>query len=138
MRWFIIRDIKFFAKDEDDNITVEGDIQIDSETGDFKLTYSEETIEQEILNRLNTNNPDWFRHYNNGADLEDIRGKSNNRSTAEMGKQKIIKSLTHDNFLQQNNVKIKPIPTGSNELTYYIFVNLGYNEPLVVPYVVDI
>ncbi|MFW6029045.1 MAG: hypothetical protein ACOCRO_02195 [Halanaerobiales bacterium] len=126
------KDILFYNKK---NNEFDGDIRITN--GDIKIANPEESVKQEVYNRLKTNNPDWYRHYNLGADLEDIRGMDNTEDTAELGKLKIINALTHDNRFNKSDIEIEAVPTNKDEITYYIFINLGYKKPLVIPYVVS-
>ena len=125
------RDISFFKNDN-----FMGDIQI--EDNDFKLVENEKSIKQEVMNRLKTNNPDWVFHPNNGADLEDLRGMEQSRETAEKGKQNIMECLTHDGKFSSVDIRIEPVPTARNEITYFIFMNVGKKEPLVIEYQIEI
>lgn len=126
------KDLLFFDNDNND---FDGDIRF--EDGDFKVASIEETNMQEVYNRIKTNNPEWYRNYNIGADLEDLRGEKNSQRSAEWGREKILNSLTHDGRFSSSDLRIKPVPTGKNELTFYIFIDLGYKKPLVISYKID-
>lgn len=125
-------DLKFFENRDD----FDGDLKIDD--GDLKLTNTLQTKMQEVMNRCKTNNPDWFRHYEVGADLEDIRGMRQAEETANLGANKILDALTHDGKFAAEDVEIEPVPTSMEELTYFIFINVGKTEPLVVEYTIEL
>jgi len=126
-------DLKFFENRED----FDGDLKVGG--GDLELTNSStDTKMQEVMNRCQTNNPDWFRHYNVGADLEDIRGMVQAEETANLGANKILQALTHDGKFRAENIKIEPVPTDMDEITYFIFIDIGKQEPLVIEYPIEL
>lgn len=127
------KDLLFFNADKDN---FDGDLRIAD--GDFKMASSEETAKQEIMNRLKSNSPDWYKRYHICGDLEDLRGEDNTEFTAEYGKEKIINALTSDGKFKREDIRIEAVPTDINEITFYIFIDLGYEKPLVIPYVIDI
>lgn len=118
-------------RDRDLKFSEDGDLVI--EDGDFQVASSPRTVKQEILNRIQTNNPDWFRHLN-GADLEDLVGEDNTRELAERGARQIERCLTHDGYLSSSDFNIDYVPTGPREITFYIRVNTPYEDELVIDY----
>lgn len=123
------------ADKRDLEVTEDFDLKIVD--GDIKLSDEQQTIRQEINNRLKTANPDWFRHYI-GADLEDLRGKKNKREVAELGLQKIEEALTKDEFLSDYDYEIRYVPTAVNEITYFINISLGYQEAITVTHTLEL
>lgn len=113
-----------------------GDIIIDE--GKLLLAEFKQTVRQGIEKRLKTNNPDWYRHFNIGSDLEDLRGMDNTRQTGESGRANIEKALTHDGFIEEKDLNVRAVPTGGTEITYYITVRLGYNEQITMEFPIDI
>lgn len=126
------KDLKFF----EDKDKFNGDLVI--EDGDFKICDEEDSVIQTVMNRCKTNNPDWFRHYNIGADLEDLRGKVQKNTTAQIGEEKIMEALTHDNRFTSSDIQIEGVPTSINEITYFIFIDVGKQKPLLIEYPVQL
>lgn len=120
-------DILFYDKEVD---RFDGDLKI--RNNDIDLAYDREVDKQEAVDRLNTNNPDWYNHYLVGADLEDLRGMDQKPETAELGKRKIINSFTHDKKFGRNNIYIESIPTAMDEITYFIFLNKGTDKEIML------
>lgn len=114
----------------------DGDIII--EDGKLLLADHEQTIRQGIEKRLKTNNPDWYRHFQIGSNLEDLKGRDNTRLTGNIGVRNIESSLTHDRFINKEDLEVRAVPTGANEITYYIKVRLGYNKEITMEFPIDI
>lgn len=114
----------------------EGDIVFES--GQISSSNYKETIKQIIESRLKTNNPDWFRHFLIGGDLEDLRGLDNTKVTAQKGVEKINRCLTYDGFIKEEELEIKAVPTSNHEITFFILVHLEFNENLTVVFPIDI
>lgn len=119
------------------DIKVNQDFDLEINEGDIKTSDREETLKQEVNNRLRTNNPDWFRHYI-GSDLEDLKGEKNLPEVAAIGESKITKALTEDGLLSDDDFQIRYAPTGVNEITYFITVSLGYNENITINHVLEL
>lgn len=117
----------------DVSFSMEGDIEL-TEDGDFKLATPMETIKQDIFNRINTNNPDWFRYPHIGANLEDIFGKDNKFETAEEAINKAEKALTHDDRFNEGDINVDAVPTGADTIELFVFINTGIREELVTRY----
>lgn len=125
--------------DENDNllyINLAGDISTDDTEGelirDIPLQVSYLSDKQVILNRLRTDNPDWFLHQEIGADLSELVGLPNTRETGLKGKDLIEKSLTGDNFVLPKDLTVRPIPISSSEILFYISVSRLTGD-LVIP-----
>lgn len=116
--------------------TDNGDIEIVD--GKFVLADEERTLKQNIEKRLRTDNPDWFRHYLLGADLEDLKGMDNTRETGELGVERIVRALTYDGLIDLDKLYVRAVPTGGHEITFYIVVQLGYNRTISLEFPVDI
>jgi len=116
--------------------TDNGDIEIID--GKFVLADEERTLKQNIEKRLRTDNPDWFRHYLLGADLEDLKGMDNTRETGELGVERIVRALTYDGLVDLDKLYVRAVPTGGHEITFYIVVQLGYNRTISLEFPVDI
>lgn len=116
--------------------TDNGDIEIVD--GKFVLANEERTLKQNIEKRLRTDNPDWFRHYLLGADLEDLKGMDNTRETGELGVERIVRALTYDGLVDLDKLYVRAVPTGGHEITFYIVVQLGYNRTISLEFPVDI
>ncbi|MGH1211616.1 hypothetical protein ACQVWG_00375 [Bacillus cereus] len=113
-----------------------GNISTDSSEGllirDIPLQVSYLSEKQVILNRLRTDNPDWFIHREIGADLSELIGLPNTRETGDLGKSLIEKSLTGDKFLLPGDLNVRPVPVNSSEILFYITVRRKIAD-LVIP-----
>ncbi|TKI89693.1 hypothetical protein FC702_39905, partial [Bacillus cereus] len=113
-----------------------GNISTDSSEGllirDIPLQVSYLSEKQVILNRLRTDNPDWFIHREIGADLSELIGLPNTRETGDLGKSLIEKSLTRDKFLLPSDLNVRPVPVNSSEILFYITVRRKIVD-LVIP-----
>lgn len=96
--------------------TDNGDIEIVD--GKFVLADEERTLKQNIEKRLRTDNPDWFRHYLLGADLEDLKGMDNTRETGELGVERIVRALTYDGLVDLDKLYVRAVPTGGMRLPF--------------------
>ncbi|TNP18937.1 hypothetical protein FHY73_14605 [Bacillus tropicus] len=118
-----------------------GNISTDSSEGllirDIPLQVSYLSEKQVILNRLRTDNPDWFIHKDIGADLSELIGLPNTRETGELGKSLIEKSLTSDKFILPSDLNVRPVPVSSSEILFYITVRRKAAD-LVVPVLFDL
>lgn len=119
------------------DLEVTEDFDLKVVDGDIKLSDEQQTLKQEINNRLKTSNPDWFRHFI-GADLEDLRGQKNKREVAELGSQKIHEALTKDELLSNYDYEIRYVPTAVNEITYFIKISLGYQEQITISHTLEL
>lgn len=84
----------------------------------YAVSYVSE--KQVIMNRLRTENPDWYLHDEIGADLSELIGLPNTRATANLGVTLIQKSLCGDGFLIPSDLRIRPVPINSNEILFHI------------------
>ncbi|PFB64451.1 hypothetical protein COK00_12255 [Bacillus cereus] len=118
-----------------------GNISTDSSEGllirDIPLQVSYLSEKQVILNRLRTDNPDWFIHKDIGADLSELIGLPNTRETGELGKSLIEKSLTSDKFILPSDLNVRPVPVSSSEILFYITVRRKAAD-LVMPVLFDL
>lgn len=117
------RDIRF---------SEEGDIVL--ENSDFKLATPKETATQDVINRVKTNDPDWYRYPNIAANLEDIFGKDNTFETGQEAIDKVERALTKDGRFSSGDLNIDIIPTEEDTLELFVFVKLGSTEELVARY----
>jgi len=120
---------------QDVKFSKEGDIEV--EDGDFKIVSPKQTIEQQIRNRLNTNNPEWLYYDGIGADQEDFRGENNTKKVAQQSSDRIRKALTYDGLISNGDLSVESVPTNAREITHFITVNIG-NETLNFTYKLDL
>jgi hypothetical protein len=105
------------------------------EVRDVAMSRGRQTEKQIIINRINTQAPDWFHHTTMGGNLSDLVGEPNTKETAEIGKAKIIRVLTYKDFLHPTEINVKPVPTSQNEILFIITISKlrqqEYKLPLV-------
>ncbi|MEX3713570.1 hypothetical protein ABFV99_14295 [Cytobacillus horneckiae] len=118
-----------------------GEITTDSAEGnlirDIPLQVSYLSEKQVILNRIKTDNPDWYLHSEIGADLSELIGLPNTRETGQKGREMIERCLTYDQFISPNSLSIRPVPVSPTEILFYISVSRKASD-LVIPVLFDL
>lgn len=118
-----------------------GNVSADSSTGqlirDIPLQVSYLSDKQVVLNRLRTDNPDWYAHNEIGADLCSLIGMPNTRNTGLEGKRLIELCLTRDGFINPVDLSVRPVPIRENEILFYIVIKRN-NYDLTIPLVYDL
>jgi hypothetical protein len=106
--------------------TLNGDLAIGKD-GDIADTSHDvlKSLRQEIRTRVRSSLEDWEMHPEIGADLDEIIGESNNKTTAEKGKNRIIDSLVRGNFMSEGDIKVKYVPVDQNRLLYILTVSVA-------------
>lgn len=104
---------------------------------DIPLQVSILSEKQIILNRLRTDNPDWLLHPNIGADLSELIGLPNTRKTGEMGVQLIRTCLTHDGFINNEDLEVGRVPVSSEEILFRITIKRRTKD-LVLPVLLNL
>lgn len=120
-------------------LTADGDLDLleyETETCDVNMVEKLEYIKQQVIVRVKTMNPDWF-YDTIGSDLEELLGKVNSLKTAQLGISKLRNCLTYDEFLSNDDIYIKPVPTDYDTVAYFIFVKTTFTEEPVA-FVVNI
>lgn len=112
--------------DRDLKFKKEGDVEI--KNGDIALATQRETIEQHILNRIKSNDPEWFFHPYIASNLEDLRGLPNSQDTGDMCEQYIKNSLNYGSFFNPGDFDIDVVPTGVNTIISFITTNKNNQE----------
>jgi len=112
-------------------ISQNGDIEIENK--DIKVVSGDKYREMSAINRIKSIKIDWF-YDNIGADMEEILGEPNTEETANIGKNKIIKSLTEDSLFNLDEIFIKVVPISKNDILYMIALKSSYesNKPIVI------
>ena len=105
------------------DIVIDGDKDIASTQHDMLLS-----LKQEIRNRVKSDLSDWAVHPWIGAALTEIVGEPNSRETAEIGKEKILNSLTTGAFIAAQDVNITYMPVSKDAIAYRIKVSVEPTE----------
>lgn len=117
-------------------VDIAGELSTDSTEGnlvrDIPLQVSYLSDKQVILNRLKTENPDWYLHKEIGSDLSELIGLPNTRETGMKGREMIERCLTFDKFISPEDLSVRPVPISSSEILFYISITRRGND-LVVP-----
>jgi len=106
----------------DIKIDASGDLSLDS-SKNFEMATSRETLQQDIMFRARTEFNDFEPHPEIGADLQTLIGEQNTRENATIAEQKLFVSLTKDNRIIPNDLRIKAVPIEMNRVVVYTFVN---------------
>lgn len=70
---------------------------------------------------------DWF-YDNVGADLEQIIGEAVTTNTLKTGKELILNSLTKNDFISSDDIKIESLVTSPNSIGYNVYIKQMYNQ----------
>lgn len=100
---------------------------------DIGAAFDVEIKQQMIWNRLRTENPDWSLHDGIGGDLTDLIGELNTRETMEIGRGKIIKALTYDETLTENDFEVRGFPYSPESIMYIITLKEEGREDVRIP-----
>lgn len=102
---------------------------------DLAYVTDRDALKQIVMNRLNTQAPDWYHHPNMGGNLTDLIGEPNNRATADLGAVYIIQALTYDRLFDRTQIIVRPVPINKDEIlfmvTLYIQDDTTFQLPLV-------
>lgn len=117
-------------------VDMAGNVSTESTAGElvrdipYAVSYMSE--KQVVMNRLRTDNPDWYLHDEIGADLSELIGLPNTRATGNLGVTLILHSLCNDGFLNPEDLRIRPVPISSSEILFHITLNRPVGE-VVIP-----
>jgi len=101
---------------------------------DIGVQFGIETMQQMIMNRLRTENPDWLLHDGIGADLSDLIGEGNTRETMEQGKAQIKKALLYDETLNERDFQIDGFPYDAERIMYVITLKQAGRQDIRIPF----
>lgn len=106
-----------------------GDLALDN-SGDIASTEGDMLLSfrQEVLNRVRSEAQDWTLYPWLGAGLSELIGEPNSRETAEIGKEKIMNSLTIGAFVVAEDVNIKYVPVTHDSMMYTIKIDVEPTE----------
>lgn len=105
---------------------------------DMGIAYGDEVDIQLIRFRLNTDAPDYSVHPNLGANLSDLIGEMNTRSTMEKGKAYILEALTYDSSFNRSELDIAGIPYDRSKILYSIRLMREGRESVRIPLLFDL
>jgi len=116
----------------DIKVSPSGDLTV-AANGDFALADPSGVLKQDITFRLKTDFSDFTPHPDIGADLSSLIGEQNTKVTAQIGEEKIIRSLTKDGRINGKDLTVKAVPISLDSIVYYVFVNDGISVLNVTP-----
>lgn len=101
----------------------EGDIIVDSENHDIQVSTEYDLKIALAYNRVKSITHDWFVD-NIGANLEELIGRPCNRTNVEIGKNKIVDSLTFDGLWDRDDVFVSSKIENNTKVIYSIFLKI--------------
>ncbi len=106
--------------------TLDGDCAF-GESGDLKDTSFDvfRSLWQEMRTRCRSSFKDWALNPQIGANLDELLGNPNNRTTAEEGKTRIVAALVMGGFLPREVIRVRYLPIGRHKLLYDITVTVS-------------
>ena len=105
---------------------------------DIGVSYGDEVDIQMIRFRLNTDAPDYTIHPEMGANLSDLIGEMNTRSTMEKGKAFILEALTYDNALSESELEVSGLPYDQTKILYSVRLMREGRPSVRIPLLFDI
>ena len=99
---------------------------------DIALHSQRNVIKQNLRGRLKTDNPDWFHHDEIGANLSDLIGEPNTKTTGLKGAEAIKASISYGNYIGIDNINVRPVPVNHSTILFYI--ELKDNSGLDIEY----
>jgi hypothetical protein len=111
----------------DFSITTNGELIIDNNTYDIKLSEQDDLRIQLAYNRIKSISNNWFID-NIGANLEELIGKPCTKDIAEYGKNKIVEQLTIDDLWDANDIFIKSEIRNNTNIVYSIYLKIYQKE----------
>lgn len=118
--------------ERDIKVSASGDLTI-APNGDFELAEASGVLKQDIAFRIKTDFDDFTPHPEIGADLSSLIGEVNERATALVGEQKIIRSVTQDGRVARKDLVVKSMPINLDSVVYYVFIRDGMSVINVTP-----
>lgn len=104
-------------------MTEDGDLAV--EFGDLAQTRGVEWFTQEVRKIVRTNNPDWVKHPNIGADLEEFAGLPNTRDTAGAIQRQLHDKITAENIHFPGELEVRVVPISADGIAVYIRLTLS-------------
>lgn len=105
----------------------EGEIVVDTESHDIRKSEDNDLRIQLAINRLKSISHDWFID-EIGANLEELVGRPCTSKNANLGKDKILLSLTEDGVWKENEVLIKAEIKDNTIIVYTIYLKIYQEE----------
>lgn len=105
---------------------------------DFAYVRNRDALRQNIMNRLKSDNPDWYHHSKIGGNLSDLIGEPNTKETGDLGATYIYNSLTYSNLVSPYVLSVRPVPINSNEILFLITIDMGTEESYKLPVVFNL
>jgi hypothetical protein len=118
--------------ERDIKVSASGDLTI-APNGDLSLAEASGVLKQDIAFRIKTDFDDFTPHPEIGADLSSLIGEVNERATALIGEQKIIRSVTQDGRVARKDLVVKSMPINLDSVVYYVFIRDGMSVINVTP-----
>jgi hypothetical protein len=101
-------------------LTLEGDLALDEETGDLRLSSADDQWIQQVIFRLKTTRGDYPLEPQCGASLESVIGKESNRTLASLVKFDVEEALSHDGFMLPGTFNVEVFPVNATEMVVTI------------------
>jgi hypothetical protein len=101
-------------------ITLDGDLIVDEEKGDFATVENSEAAAQNMFCRLKSSDPEWFDE-TLAANLEDLLGLPNTRENGEKGEEMIRHAMLIDDLISIDDLYVQAVPIDKYTLVFFVF-----------------
>jgi len=100
---------------------------------DVGTAFGDEVDMQTILNRMRTDNPDWLLHEDIGANLSDLIGEPNTKTTMLKGIENITNALLYDGTFQSTEIEVVGAPYGMQEILFFVRLKRKGRQEVRIP-----
>ncbi len=116
---------------KDFKLTPSGDIELTGHYGGAVPAHGITSLMQTVKVRLMSSDPDVIDVTAKDfcANLEDLIGMPNTIETAQLGVEKITRSLTFDGLVSSDHLFVRPTPVNKTMMVFFVFIeNEGYGS----------
>lgn len=128
------------TKARDFKMTANGDILlVDGEERVGEAT-DYESLMQTMKVRVMSSDPDVIDPTEEDfcCNLEDLIGLPNSLETAQLGVERITRSLTHDGLVQQEDLYVRPTPVNNTMMVFFVFVKKESGENMYFEVIINL
>lgn len=109
---------------KDFRLTPTGDIELTEAFGSAVPAHGIASLMQTVKVRLISSDPEVIdvRETDFCANLEDLIGMPNTIETAQLGVEKITRSLTYDGLVSGDHLYVRPTPVNKTMMVFFVFI----------------
>lgn len=130
--------MKDFYLTNDGDLELFQEVDLEGKVSNSILDTDKDTLRNQIaMCRILSVTHDWF-YDNVGADLEQIIGEAVTTNTLTTGRELILDSLTKNDFISSDDIRIESIITSPNSIGYNVYIKQMYNQNFFIMFEVTL